>query len=220
MASVILPNIQPLWDALKQEVINVHAYWNVYKQLFGKSEERVKLLNECAAEFFLIVQNALLTDVQLSLARLAQKPKTMGKDNATLEKLLHEVNALKLPQLSSNLAKLFESYKSQCARITDRRNQEIAHASYEPLLRRYGFAPGANIPGPSRQEIENALQALRALMNFIDGHFSGEEVFYDEPNWPGDGDCLVGLLKQGMRYGELRSKLPVGDLTQLKYYGA
>lgn len=75
----IPPNVQPLWNVLQQEVIGLHAYWKNYRQLFGTSEARVDLLNECASTFFFIIQDALLADVQLSLSKLADPAQTMGK---------------------------------------------------------------------------------------------------------------------------------------------
>jgi len=71
----ILPSIQPLWNALQQEVIGIHFYWANYRQLFGKSKERIDFLNDCAATFFYFVQNSLLADVQLSLSKLGDPPK-------------------------------------------------------------------------------------------------------------------------------------------------
>jgi hypothetical protein len=191
------PSAQQLWIAIQQEVIGVHAYWNNYRQLFGKSKERVDLRNACAGEFFLIVQDALLTDVQLSLSRLAERVTTSGKKNATLESLSSEIAMLSIPQLAGRL----QDYRDRCDKITLRRNKELAHADLGALLRRNGFAGGTAIPGPSRQEIEEALKALREFMNAVEGYFNDPPMDYETFASPGDGDSLVEILKQGLAYG-------------------
>ena len=215
--------VQPLWDALQQEVIGIHAYWINYRQLFGKSKERVDLLNDCAGEFFFVINDALLTDVQLSLSRLADPAQTLGKGNATLERLLNEIVALNISQLTDDLIRRFQKYRDCCHNIKLRRNKELAHADLGALLQRYGSAAGpAPIPGPSRQEIEDALAALREFMNAIDVHFTGSPMAYEHFISRNDGESLVWALKQGVRYGELiqAQELPFDDLKTLSCYDA
>lgn len=181
--------------------------------MFGKSKERIELLNACAGEFFFIIQDALLADVQLSMSRLAERVKTSGKKNATLERLSNEIAMPPIPQLTGCL----QDYRDRCDKITLRRNKELAHADLGALLRRNGFAGGTPIPGPSRQEIEEALKALREFMNAVEGYFNDPPMDYEIFASPDDGDSLVEILKQGLAYRELwkAGKLPFEDLKKL-----
>jgi hypothetical protein len=215
--------VQPLWDALQQEVIGIHFYWINYRQLFGKSKERIDLLNDCAGEFFFIIQDALLTDVQLSLCKLADPARTSGRANATLDRLLNEIAALNIPQLTGDILKCFQRYRACCQSIQVRRNKELAHADLGALLKRYGSPAGSvPIPGPSRQEIEDALASLREFMNAIDVRFTGSAMAYEHFRSLNDGESLVWVLKQGVRYGELSEagELPFDDLKKLTHYDA
>jgi hypothetical protein len=219
----IPPSVRPLFEVLQQEVIGLHAYWINYRQLFGKSKERVDLLNDCAGELFFILDDALLSDVQLSLSRLADPAETCGKQNATLDRLLKEITALTIPQrLNDELNGHLQRYRDRCRDIKVRRHKELAHADLGSLLRRYGSAAGAPIPGPSRQEIEDALASLREFMNAIDSHFTNSHMAYENFISRNDGESLVGILKQGLRYGELRRAqvLPHDDLKKLSRYDA
>lgn len=83
----------PLWTSLYNEVVGIHAYWLNYRSIFARSPNDVDLLNQCAPEFFWLVQDVLLSDVQLSLAKLADPHETLGKANATLERLLRGLSA-------------------------------------------------------------------------------------------------------------------------------
>jgi hypothetical protein len=59
---------EPLRDIfieLKSAVVWLHGHWIVYRQLYGKSPERVELLNESAGTFFNLLQNILLHDMVL-----------------------------------------------------------------------------------------------------------------------------------------------------------
>jgi AbiU2 len=102
--------------------------------LFGKSKERVDLLKECAGELFFIIDDALLTDVQLSLSRLADPVEMFGKDNATLERLLKEIAALDVPQLTDELSRRLQTYRDCCQNVKVRRNKQLAHADLGALL--------------------------------------------------------------------------------------
>jgi hypothetical protein len=210
--------IQPLWDSLNQEVIGLHAYWLTYRQLFCESEERLDLLNDCAGQFFYIVQDSLLSDLQLSLSKLSDPAETMGKKSATLQRLLDEITALNIPQLTVELTRQLEVYTDRCRGIKKRRNKELAHADLATLLQKYGYAKGTQIQGPSRQEIEDALAALRQFMISIDVHFTGIETAYEHFISRDDGDSLVLILKQGLRYQEL-TKTEQIPITDLKNFG-
>ncbi len=80
--------LAPVRTSLYNEVIGIHAYWLNYRSIFARTPEDIGVLNQCAPEFFWVVQDVLLSDVQLSLAKLADPPETFGEANATLERLL------------------------------------------------------------------------------------------------------------------------------------
>jgi AbiU2 len=85
-------NIDGLWAALYDEVVNLHAYWIIFEQLFGKSQARHDLLYASAGHLFLVVEDALGTDVQLALSKLSDPPTMRGFQNATLPRLFDEID--------------------------------------------------------------------------------------------------------------------------------
>lgn len=124
------------WSGLLKEVAYVHWQWNMFCQLFGKSPERLDLLNQCAAQFFAVIQRTMLADIQLTLSKLGDPAKTQGRfPNATLEKLLEEIQAVEeqsafVVRLKTHLRK----YRADCERMRKRRNKYLAHFDYDTVV--------------------------------------------------------------------------------------
>jgi hypothetical protein len=196
-------SLRPTWEALHNEVVAVHSRWIIYRQLFAESEERVKILNECAAHFFSVIQATLLYDVQLTLSKLADPASTNGKANATLALLVKEIDALKEQPLTDQLNDLLTKYRASCKQIKTRRNKQIAHFDHATLLQQYGTGP-ADLPGPSRQEIEDALAALRCFMEPVEVYLTSCPTAYQAVHSISDGEALISVLQEGLRYQDLQ----------------
>jgi hypothetical protein len=190
------PKIDDLWQAIDYEVTWLHARWAIYLQLYGTSPERVDILNRSARTFAYVLQNVLVDDIQLGLAKLGDRAGSGGRTNVTLATL-----AEKMPDsgtLTDELCSLLDTYYAACKKVRKRRNKQIAHFDLETML-----GSEASLPGPSRKEIEQALDALRRFMNCIALHFTGTETLYELIVLPGDGESLIATLKKGLRYSEL-----------------
>jgi len=57
--------------------------------------------------------------------------------------------------------------------------------------------------GPSRQEIESALEALREAMNCVSGYYTDTTIAYEHLSMQADGEALLQCLGKGLRYREL-----------------
>ena len=187
------------WEALDEETIWLHGRWKIYRQLFGTSPERVELLNESAGAFFYIIQLVLIDNVQLTLSKLADRPTIAGRQNLTLESLLNDISQLGDAILSKELAGKLVNYRQSCEKVIHRRNKQLAHYDLATLM----AAKSTPIPGPSRQEIEDALLTLRAFMNALQRNFTDAETAYSEFILTTDGDLMLSILKQGLRYQKL-----------------
>jgi len=188
----------------------------MYRQLYGTSEARVDVLNLSASTFAHMLQNVLLDDVQLGLAKLGDPAITRVKggkaENLTLANLCHSVAALGV--LAAELPPLLTAYNNACSKARERRNKRIAHFDLQTML-----AEKASLRGPSRTEIEVALQALRSVMNCISLHFTKTQTAYELIVLDSDGDNLIGALKRGIRYRELvmDGSIPRDDLRNSRW---
>jgi AbiU2 len=215
----IPPQLTDAWTFLQTEVVWLHGRWEIYCDLYGASPERIGLLNRTAPTFFAMLQGILLNDVQLTLSKLADPAATFKRPNLTLETLLHGVSGLPERQLATKLTPLLANYRAACERVKARRNKDIAHFDFATQI---SPARKAEIlPGPSRQEIDAALTALREFMKEAFGHFEGRQMAYELFSLHDGAHQLLLLLKQGVRYDELveAGTIDLVDLAKSPYFG-
>ncbi|MFC4308725.1 hypothetical protein ACFPN2_06495 [Steroidobacter flavus] len=205
------PDVAALWSELDYEVTWLHGRWQIYRQLFGTDEERVEILNRSAGTFAQVLQNVLLDDVQLGLAKLGDPAQTGRFKNLTVTALVKAISTNEPglePMMTLNLSK----YQDKCDKIRARRNKHIAHFDHETMVNRHAVP----LTGPSREEIEMALFALRELMNAIQLHFNNSQTAYEIIILESDGDHLIAMLKRGIRYQQLvrSGAISVTDLAE------
>ena len=191
--------IHTLWTTLDREITWLHGRWIIYRQLFGTNKERVELLNESAGSFFNVLQDVLLHDVQLSLSKLGDPAGSGSRENMTLEALHHGLQAANEAAVADKMKASLQKFAAACVKIRHRRNKWIAHFDRLTMLN------DDVIPrmGPSREEIESALGALREAMNCISLHYTDTTIGYEHFSMQADGEALIQSLRRGLRYKEL-----------------
>jgi hypothetical protein len=189
-----------VYNELSSEVSWAHAKWNQYRQLYARSPERIDLLNQAASHFFGVLQELLLEDVILHLARLTDTPQIGRRDNLTL---------LRLPalipdaQLSAEVTNLLDSVLTACASIRLWRNRRLAHRDLAIAM----ASTTDPLPGISRADVEDALASMRAMLNRLAGHYWGSKTDYQCVITSGrDADSLVYYLQLGLRAEEQRQE--------------
>ena len=190
--------IHDLWATLKAEVVWLHGRWIIYRQLHGTSQERVDVLNRSAATFFNVLQKILLHDVQLSLSKLGDPAGSGSRKNLTLAALVESLEGAGESLVAGKLRPLVATFDSTCKELRHRRNKWIAHFDLNMML---GSKVEA-LEGPSRTEIEAALEALRKVMNCVELHYTESQTMYEHFVMNQDGEYLVSTLIQGLRYRE------------------
>lgn len=209
------------WPKLCEKVIDVHFDWKIFRQLYGQSPERIRLLNEAASQFFGRAQTIFLDNIQLELAKLNDRAETGGRENLTLKKLMRDLEKVPPGPPSAFLdeaERLRTEYCKNCRKIVRRRNRLIAHSDYDTALNRHA----ERLEGATHQEIEEALMALVSFMRHIEGQFEDSETIFDDPVLNDDGDSVVFLLKRGLRHQALEKegKLDWSDIKLSPWYTA
>lgn len=175
---------------LSQQLMWLNSKWQEYRALFAHSASRVEQLNGAAPFFFGMIQQVLFNDVLLHLARLTDPSTTAGRHNLTFQRL----PALVHPSLRRKVERHLRAVLKKTEFARDRRNRAIAHCDL-PTLRR--MHP-KRLAHASRRRVGQALESMAVLMNAIEAHYEGSEVFYDSPGEPGGAQTLVWKL-QGSR---------------------
>ena len=190
--------IVEIYDLLKTEVTWMHGRWKVYRQLFGTSEQRVQLLNAAASNFFYFVQDVLIDDVQVTLSKITDPPRSRQYENLSLTLLQERIDEVAEPEFAQELSQILMEAKSACEPFRMRRNKKLAHLDLETAR-----AIENPLPGISREMVEKALLQVRTYLNRIEQYYNDAEFGYEHFLLKSDGDQLIAVLKDGLRYEEL-----------------
>ena len=195
-----IPNeVKNIWDFLHGEVIWLHGRWSMYQQLFGTNEGRIDLLNRVAPTYFGTIQKIQLDEVQLTLSRLGDPAKTGKRANLTLETLVQNIESLGLSELSQVLNTHLETFRHRCESIVKRRNTQIAHYDFNT----HQAAQSEGLQSASRQEIEEALEALRSFMQTVYDYFEHSYMAYEHFVMHDDAHSVLRIAGEALRYRDL-----------------
>ncbi|HEX9391281.1 MAG TPA: hypothetical protein VF928_08230 [Usitatibacteraceae bacterium] len=108
-------------------------------------------------------------------------------------------------------------YRKRCGHIRHRRNKGIAHFDLSVQL----GEKSEILPGPTRQEIEDALTALRQFMNIVFAHYEQTQMAYERFSLQSDGQTLLYELKKAQRYEQLQKlgTIPFDDIFKSPHFG-
>jgi hypothetical protein len=186
------PPLGEIHHWLHDELAWLHLKWYDYRRLFAGTQERFDLLNKAAPDFFGKLQGMLWENVLLHLCRITDPPKTMKHDNLTIMRI---PDAIPDPAIAAFVKQLVDdaAQKTQFAR--DWRNRRMAHQELPPLQGQVAkpLAPG------SRQNVEDALAAVRKAMNDIEQRYLKAVVRYDFTiEALGGVESLIERLRMGL----------------------
>jgi AbiU2 len=187
------PTLGPLYFALYNDVVWLHAKWNQYRILFAESPERIELLNGVAGFFFRMIHEVLLENVVLHVARLIDPPQSgtkKKKDNLTLSRLKAAVEE-KAPELIAEIAKLVGRARTEASFIKEWRDRRIAHRDLKLAMN----DPIVRLPEISCARMERVLLAVRAILNEVEYHFWQGSIGFEHFIAHDDAENLVHYLK-------------------------
>lgn len=186
-----------IYHSLGDEVSWLHLKWNDFRELFA-DRETVDLLNSAAATFFHDLQRQTWEDVLLHLCRLTDPPKSSGKATLTVRRLPDLVSD---PQLRLNLQSLADDAVQKTMFARDWRNRRLAHKE---------LSLNQPLASASVEHVEDALAAIRVLMNRFEEPYLNKTVSYEQPIPALDGvKAFIAVLRKGVeaRRAEREAKL-------------
>jgi hypothetical protein len=187
----------PLGDihfALWKEVVWLHFKWNEYRTLFASSPEEIELLNATAPALFYQAERALWQDILLHLCRMTDRP-TLGKHRRL--SLSQLPSLISDPSFRAEVESLVNVAKDKVNLFARGwRDRRFAHEDFPPLD---GGQPQP-LPSASRNHVEDALAAIREVMNYIEVLYENHSpVPYERVIEPlGGAASLLFYLKKGL----------------------
>lgn len=196
-----------VYYCLWQELAWLSSKWNEYRTLYGTKPSRIELLNNAAPHFFRVVQDSLWEDTVLHIARLTDPPKSIGKDNLSVQQLPGLVSDQKL---SAELVGLLDSAKQASEFCRDWRNRRLAHRDLDLAL---GGSAFALKPG-SREKVGKALAALADILDAISRQYLNSATMFDMGANIGGGESLLRVINDGLKAEESRrERLREGNIV-------
>jgi AbiU2 len=165
------PEVQEVFDALRNEVTFLHGNWDAFHQLFG-TPESVAALNETAPGAFRLIRFVFRHEFIMAISRITD-PKATGygkkaKENLTLKQLLHVIGEHCTDQAFINdLTNQEKVIDAHCQPIRDNRNRSIGHLDLETAL---NYHPNP-LPDINTQHVVESLRLLAEFMNTILGYY-------------------------------------------------
>jgi hypothetical protein len=88
------PGAGALAHEIGQSLVRLHLKWKNYRCLYGTSRERIDILNAAAPSFFVLLHGVLWNDVLLAICRLVDPPRSAGRNNASLGRLIESLESV------------------------------------------------------------------------------------------------------------------------------
>lgn len=186
-----------VYYCLWQELAWLYSKWNEYETLYGTKPSRIDLLNKSAPHFFRVVQDSLWEDTILHIARLTDPPKSVGKENLSVQQLPDLVSDAKL---SAGLVRLVGEAKAASEFCRDWRNRRLAHRDLDLAL---SDTAEALKPG-SRIKVITALEALTSILDAVSTRYLRSSTMFDMGANIGGGECLLRTIYDGLEAEEKR----------------
>ncbi|KAB2757955.1 hypothetical protein F9K81_11415 [Brucella anthropi] len=149
------------------EWCDLHLIWKQFSNLFCKGKERVDLLNRCGANFFYTVDRLFFQAAILSICRLSDPTRTLGKSNLTVLSYADIVSA----DDKSEIDALLDDLKTKTEFARDWRNRHIGHNDLALLL-----GTSAPLKEATIDDVENSIDAIFAVINFVQMKFFGNAI--------------------------------------------
>ena len=104
-------NLRDIYERIKNELVEVHIRWKLYRQLFGTNEVRIQLLNETAPTLFGQLQLLWFDYVVMDICRITDPTETRGEENLVISQLRHRLDTLQHAILIDELDTLHATVK-------------------------------------------------------------------------------------------------------------
>jgi len=178
--------------ALRNEVAWLHIKWREYRALFARDQDTIDLINAAAPVFFHDLQRMMWEDVLLHLCRLTDPPQSVGHDNLTVSRL---PNSIPDAGLQNQVQPLVEDAKQKTQFARDWRNRLLAHKALPPTSKQ----SAQPLAIASRQHVNDAMTAIRSIMNCIEERYLDGPVSYEHSiEALGGVDSLLALLRKSL----------------------
>ncbi|MBK7438666.1 MAG: hypothetical protein IPI77_18385 [Saprospiraceae bacterium] len=187
-----------VFHSLRNELIWLSIKWMEFQILYTK-ESRVALLNKAAPVFSHMLQNILLENIILSMAKITDQEKSGKYKSITTLLLPGYIDNVDLKhRIDLTVKKLSSLSKS----FKDLRDKKIAHKDFSWQLN----DTGTNFFWPSLESIREFLTLCYEMMNEIELYYMQATTMYNIDHMTGSLHLLYAV-ENGLRFDNLRLEM-------------
>jgi hypothetical protein len=195
----------PLYDSIYNEFVWLSIKWEEYKELYGKKESRIGILNQAAPHFFYMIEQVLWENILLGLCKLTDPPKMRNKKNATSRAI---VNFIDNDVLKKNIELKINELMESTEFCRDWRNRNIAHKDL--LLATDKNATPLQIA--NRKKLNIAFSIFQEIINLIEEYYFKSTTIFDMINIHTGSVSLLYVLDEGIESRKHRmERIKSGD---------
>ncbi len=184
-----------LFDSLREETLDLHLRWKLYRHLYAGPKEDIVLLNRSAPSIFAILQSLLFDDCVLRICRITDSNSRGSYEYLSVYQLAELLGNAHVASLGCDLRPMLRDLETACSKMRTLRNRQIAHADLKQALR----ITAEPLPGISIDDVNVALRLLSEFLNGIEVPLRRVRTFYGDVLLSIDSDAeqLLSLLRQG-----------------------
>lgn len=184
------PDINEVFEPLRNEISFLHGYWEVYQQVFA--DPAIGKVMELTPGGFRLIKLTMHNEIVMGLSRVTDPKATGKKENLTLQQLLHVVekhctDGVLLDQLKQDE----EELRKECEPFRAIRNRSLAHLDLPTFL---GSHPDP-LPAMDVERVKDCLERLARFMNDVLGHLTTKMFDFVPHLGPRPQNIVYGLRK-------------------------
>ena len=196
------------YTALFQEFASLNLYWKEFLELFATNDKRITRMNKSAPGFFQMLQEQQFETNMSHLARLTDSPKSVGKENLTIQNLPELVTD---PGLKAELENFVEEIKEKTKFCRDWRNRRFAH---HDLLLATKDSRAKPLEPATKERIVAAMQAISDMLNVMERFYYKGGCAFDVIAAHNGANTLLYLLGFGiMGRNKMLERINKGDFS-------
>jgi hypothetical protein len=183
-------DIRQIYILLCNEFIRLNYEWNFYLEMYGNEANSV-LLGKTARIFFETVEESFRYDMAMSICRLSDPQKSLGKyDNLCIDGLIEKCANIE------GLNELHDEFINACKPIRKLRDKIISHSDLNIALK-----PNENpLPTIGKEQIDTIIDLFSKILNTISLYHGNTQELVFNPLIMGGAKDLIYWLGEGWEY--------------------